>query len=533
MATSYQALGNTANYSFLTTLKKRYKIHVYSRGANIVMLHSALVFCIYSITALQCSPVDKAVDITIPDSLSYVAFILYLVYPFLGILGEQIGYHKLINVGATSVIVSKSWLTIVKFVKLPTELTRSIMAVPGYMLLYLGTGIYITNFFQFGLNQLLFQPSDKLQSYIYIVLGVVNFTIAIAYFCFAILTKLLEEDTLIWAIVSVDISILLLCVLFHCLLCCCRRHIHTEPPPLVHPVKHIYKVMRYAWTNRHPMRRSAFTYTERPSRLDLCKERYGGPFTTDEVEDVKSFWQILMIIVSMCGIFCLDTTDVVANQYHYQAFNESYSDVSFTEIVIIVYPSTITFGSVFLCVLIMQLIYIPFLSRYLPKPRMVTRIGMGLLLALCTSCCHTLLSLWLDRELFPYGLLVIPQVLYGCAWFFSVLTGTEFIVAQSPLRMQGLLIGSYISLFFMGKVSGVLSKSMRVLWHYYLAKTMLVFLSCLLFMMAAIKYKYRERNEATDVNVYNTIAEYTERQLLIQTQSSQDSYEVEHTLSEQ
>ena len=45
------------------------------------------------------------------------------------------------------------------------------------------------------------------------------------------------------------------------------------------PVKHKY-----------PVQRSAFTYceNEQPTRLDYGKSKYGGPFTTEQVDDVKT-----------------------------------------------------------------------------------------------------------------------------------------------------------------------------------------------------------------------------------------------------
>ncbi len=40
-----------------------------------------------------------------------------------------------------------------------------------------------------------------------------------------------------------------------------------------------------------------FTYWEDsfPSRIDLGKMKYGGPFTTEQVEDVKTLFQVLFI----------------------------------------------------------------------------------------------------------------------------------------------------------------------------------------------------------------------------------------------
>ena len=55
------------------------------------------------------------------------------------------------------------------------------------------------------------------------------------------------------------------------------------------PYKLVYRVLKFAKDHINPIHRSAFTYCadELPSRLDLGKEKYGGPFTTEQVEDVK------------------------------------------------------------------------------------------------------------------------------------------------------------------------------------------------------------------------------------------------------
>ena len=63
------------------------------------------------------------------------------------------------------------------------------------------------------------------------------------------------------------------------------------------------KVLVFAWRNKYPQNRSAFTYceVEVPSRLDLGKEQYGRPFTTGEVEDVKTFFRLLLLLVTLFG----------------------------------------------------------------------------------------------------------------------------------------------------------------------------------------------------------------------------------------
>ena len=54
---------------------------------------------------------------------------------------------------------------------------------------------------------------------------------------------------------------------------------------------------------RRPTRRSAFSYTgsDPPSRIDLAKIRHGGKFTNEEVEDVKTFIRIFLVLFAIGG----------------------------------------------------------------------------------------------------------------------------------------------------------------------------------------------------------------------------------------
>ena len=82
-----------------------------------------------------------------------------------------------------------------------------------------------------------------------------------------------------------------------------RHHLDTTPL-LTNPVKLIVKVLNYARKNKYPRSRSALTYWEEsaPSRLDLGKDKYGGPFTEEEVEDVKTFFRYLPLLVCLFGV---------------------------------------------------------------------------------------------------------------------------------------------------------------------------------------------------------------------------------------
>ena len=86
----------------------------------------------------------------------------------------------------------------------------------------------------------------------------------------------------------------------------------------MNPFRIIYKVLSFALKNKFPLNRSAFTYCEEntPSRLDLGKEQYGGPFTTEEVEDVKTFFRLIVLLGILFGYHV--SSDGVAISHYVQ-----------------------------------------------------------------------------------------------------------------------------------------------------------------------------------------------------------------------
>ena len=45
---------------------------------------------------------------------------------------------------------------------------------------------------------------------------------------------------------------------------------------------------------------------EEPTRIDFANERYGGPFKTEQVEDVKTFLRILLVLLVLGPAFFLE-----------------------------------------------------------------------------------------------------------------------------------------------------------------------------------------------------------------------------------
>jgi peptide/histidine transporter 3/4 len=109
--------------------------------------------------------------------------------------------------------------------------------------------------------------------------------------------------------------------LFAPLLICCNltvavvinilfKDVLVKEPPTQNPFKLVYKVLVYAIRNKCPRQRSAFTYCEDgiPSRIDFGKRKYGGPFTTEQVENVKTLFRVSALCFVGCGIFAFTET---------------------------------------------------------------------------------------------------------------------------------------------------------------------------------------------------------------------------------
>ena len=208
-------------------------------------------------------------------------------------------------------------------------------------------------------------------------------------------------------------------------------------------LKIIYKVLRFAAKHKAPVNRSALTYWEEdiPPRIDLGKSRYGGPFTTEQVEDVKTLFRILLLTIplwisllsfylysNIIALLEADPTIVFGNAtQHCSTQVLQYFTYSWFWLAIIV---TISFEVT---------IYPLFGHRF---PSSIRRMGASTLMIVIGNTLCFFLAVY--YYLHPY----IPEVIayvhsLGVAvMVMAILTSSvEFICAQSPYNMRGVLIG--------------------------------------------------------------------------------------------
>ncbi len=151
----------------------------------------------------------------------------------------------------------------------------------------IASGSLLVNSLQFGVDQLMDAPSRQITSFIS--------WFTWCYYLSDILSVLILDCGCIGAFSTVFIAVIVTVAL--CADILYNKDLVKEPTSR-NPLKLIFKVLKYAATNKYPHARSAFSYwDQKKSRINLSKSKYGGPFTHEEVEDVKTFFRMLWILL--------------------------------------------------------------------------------------------------------------------------------------------------------------------------------------------------------------------------------------------
>ena len=278
----------------------------------------------------------------------------------------------------------------------------------------------------------------------------------------------------------------------------CNRYLVKEPVSN-NFLKLIYLVLRYAVKNKYPRMRSAFTFWEdKPySRIDLGKRKYGGPFTTEQVEDVKTFFRILLVIVTFSlGTFTVAMRLITFQNelLHFQDKNDIYhsyetstaaSKFHFLERFLML-QSQMLFAII--GVPIMELLIYPVLVKFdLDNVSTLKKMVLGLFIIItenifylgtellglyqkdsgnATCVLHVKESDLSQNVVIPidYKWLLIPQILSAIATYILYTGFFEFIVSQSPYSVRGLLYGIAI-------YAGYIPFPLSLLLRHYLSKS--------------------------------------------------------------
>ena len=399
----------------------------------------------------------------------------------------------------------------------------------GVILLICSLVAFSANVIQFGIDQLRDAPTDDSVLYIYWYVWTGYLGSLLLRVPFAATSN--ESEGLQVASMPIAFVPLLLGITL-CLKCHKNKWFLIEPGSK-NPYKLVYQVVKFASKHKVPVDRSAFTYCEDelPSRLDLGKDKYGGPFKTEEVEDVKAFWGILYVLFATGPAFLVDIA-VSGIPTRFTQYTNTYSNDTKYDAMSFTFYGSGCLTPLIIVVLIPVYLFLlrPFIHDYIPG--MLKRMGMGMALLLISCLCTLLMGVanhdcTLEEEfcqitsyfvISPH-FLIIQFSLNAIGYMLLYIAIYEFICAQSPHSMKGLLIGTHFAIKGIFQLLGVLIVYTPITvgcdyrhkfpicgFVYFLVNTVVAFIGLIVFVIVARRYKKRERDEPD--NIYRYAEEY-------------------------
>jgi peptide/histidine transporter 3/4 len=492
----------------------------------------------------------------IPPVVYSLFGLLYLLYPLAGCLADiRCGRYKTVIgslwfiAGSGLVVFTCIAILIVVYTsfgvpyqaKVVLIIAVGLIALLGLIVLCSSWITYDANVIQFGMDQLHDSPAEDSVLFIHWFVFCTSLGSAITKIPSRWITDKCWESILVFASLALILPIILgtsLCFIRQ------RRQWFIIDSGSRNPYKLVYKVIKFAAQHKIPIHRSAFTYCEDelPSRMDLAKEKYGGPFTTEQVEDVKAFLGILCILITLGPMFTVDTAvnHLLNTVPHHFTVNESCTAMNYliqlfelgdlsSSFVIILIPS-------YICLLR------PFIRRYIPG--MLKRLGLGMILMSISLFCTLLIDTMghvhhshkvcfrktdtrpepsdssIDATTAYY---TVTFILNGLVKMLFYVAAYEFICAQSPHAMKGLLIGTFYTIKGVFQLIGALVIFVPFYTYrlttnlpscgfvYYLVNIVVAVICLVAYTWVAKRYQYRQRDEPD--NTYRYAEEYYDKTL--------------------
>ena len=474
-------------------------------------------------------------------------------YPLAGFLADtRYGRFRMINRSSQLLLLSIFLgIVIAGFVILynflPFHLSKGLctfflillclLLIPLAVLIIATLVVFNANIIQFGIDQLQDSPADHQSLFIHWYVWTYYLSVFIAQVGWSSIIGGLGYRIFInkigfWLILPLLICLFLLLIVV--LIVHYKKLWFLIDTARTNPYMLVYQVTKFARQHKVPVCRSAFTYCEDdiPSGLDLGKAKYGGPFTTEEVENVKAFYGILRILLAFGMIWFMTiasnsllssfTSHVTGLAIKYNFMDDS------KRLLLLLFKEGFLSSLIVVFFLPVYIFLIrPFTNTY--KMRIFVRIGMGAVLLLLsvtstfvtdttfhtrniTQACMLSEEFFFEetftQEKFHPTVLLPQRILYGLSLMLIYPALYEFICAQSPHSMKGLFIG----LSFAVRGLFELLASLLLIpftfprqtfpscgMEYYMLVIVVGVASLAVFVYVARKYKLRERDEPCHV----------------------------------
>ena len=434
-------------------------------------------------------------------------------YLVIGLVADIcVGRYKIIVASIYCAFIG--WITLCVSFYVTHEYVNFTLVAVGYLLSSIGAGGILSIAIPFNIDQMIGATADELSTIIYWHFFGYPLGLSLEKICVCSITDEAYRQSI--SLCASGVAITIVMVTYYLL----RHHLDTTPL-LTNPVKLIVKVLNYARKNKYPRSRSALTYWEEsaPSRLDLGKDKYGGPFTEEEVEDVKTFFRYLPLLVCLFGVTVvaiavpsLHVSNNIVDSKGYCILHDEKTMYLALSILLVTY----------------KIVFSKRCYKYVPSMR--KRIGLGLcLLLLCVivlvamdlqdyntaNNCTLSNTVYNDTTTIDYVFVQVSQIIHDIGTVTVILTSLELTVAQSPVHMRGLMVGMwngaigvFIVLSYAIYVPYTLICSYCTL-YYHVTVSVCVVVTISVYGVLAKCYKLRTRNDP--INIPHIVATVYER----------------------
>ena len=438
------------------------------KGAVLVLIWFLLIQSGYYLIRHKFIWQTTVSNIAVPSTGFMVMVILS---PIAGWLADvYFGRYNVIKRSIWTVWSSSACLTIssviVEFVNGYEHAGSNIIDAALLIITEFGLVGFFSNILQFSMDQLPDASTEEIISFIrWMVWTTFSSAIALNYSLFCVQKKF----QIIGLLVVTAYLTLAVCLdsLFNC-------HLIKEPVT-GNPFRLVYSVIRYAIKTKQPRFRSAFTFHEEelPSRIDFGKHKYGGPFTTEQVEDVKTFLRLILVIV-VSGALPGPTLFL---EYAESKLNDQF--LSPKEMVKGCYTgkdlSFLQFGFGFILIPFYDFIIRPIFYKCIPAISSHLKMLIGFTFLLLRVLAFLTIDLYANQttsitlnktcifgnktDMFTdvldhrwFSLLEVMDCFFTIFAFIGIL---EFLCSQVPYSMKGIFMGILISIFSVFTILGV------------------------------------------------------------------------------
>ena len=495
-------------------------------GFNIIfsLSTSAEVSCFYTFAGIDIN------NLLIANTLQFLVFCI--LYPFTGWLADiKIGREKAIHIGL--------WLcwfgTLLQVISyciqygtcgLPVNIAKYGISGVALVMLIVGTAGLSTNIPPYGLDQLYEKPNTHSRAFIHWIVWGYYVGYSVGYIAFV--PQTIRDPTLLLVTIMLIFLMASAALFFHA-----RFNYKFELSGVLkkNPYKMVYQTLKYAWQHTSPENRSALTYWEKkmPKRIDLGKQKYGGPFKEIEIEDTKTFWRIITVLVSTFGFYIVYFHTVLGVLRYTNSYRGATNTLggygsyalwsSFDEVIIILVP-------------LVEFVIVPLFPKieYFIKPlrgfcvayilitiSLISIIAIDIVGHFITPGCF-LSTTSNDKPIdMSYLYYIIPFAFSSVVGGLSTISMLEFIASQAPVNMSAMLTGLF---WLIRSVYNYIGVSLLIPFTYFdfngpgklscsfwslLIQLFICVFGFIVYVVISKRYKQRKREENYDAYMMNVL----------------------------